>query len=241
MTEPTKTKRASDMTRAKNAGNARNAKSARNNYLLSRKEREKLVRQQDILRAARELFARKGYHNTTLEEIAQHAEFGKGTIYNYFSSKDELLYGIVDQLSREVIALAQEAMAAPGGVREKMTAYAKAMISHARANFDLFHLVVREVDCLLPEGRDDRMKHLRTRVRKVWEIIAKPIAEEISAKKIKPLDAMKLAALFDGMVRCYCLQLFGRFHCLDSGEIDDSVTLVVSVFLDGVAGRKLKG
>ncbi|MBU1707267.1 TetR/AcrR family transcriptional regulator, partial [bacterium] len=49
----------------------------------SRKELEKQQRRFDILMAAKTLFVQKGYHNTTLEEVAQLAEFGKGTIYNY--------------------------------------------------------------------------------------------------------------------------------------------------------------
>ncbi len=68
---------------------------------LCRKERERLARQQDILTAARELFLRQGYHETTLEEIARHAEFGKGTIYNYFDSKEDLFLAIFDQLIGE--------------------------------------------------------------------------------------------------------------------------------------------
>lgn len=82
-------------------------------HVLSRKEREKQLRQREILSSARELFLQKGYHNTTLEEIAQHAEFGKGTIYNYFSSKEELFYGILDDLIDEVHETAQSSINTP--------------------------------------------------------------------------------------------------------------------------------
>jgi AcrR family transcriptional regulator len=62
-----------------------------NSANLSRKERERLMRRQAMLEAARAVFAEKGYANATLEEIAQRAEFGKGTLYNYFpGGKDEL-------------------------------------------------------------------------------------------------------------------------------------------------------
>ncbi|MDP4176115.1 MAG: TetR family transcriptional regulator, partial [Bacteroidota bacterium] len=43
---------------------------------LSRKEREKLFRKQEIQLAAAKLFAEKGFNNTTLEDIAASAEFG---------------------------------------------------------------------------------------------------------------------------------------------------------------------
>jgi AcrR family transcriptional regulator len=216
-------------------------KTVKVDHAVSRKERERLIRQQEIMRAARELFARKGYHNTTLEEIAQHAEFGKGTIYNYFGSKEELLYGIMDHLTREMVALARSSVATPGGAREKLTAYARAMIEHSRTNFDVFRLVMRETDCVRSEGFDAKVKQMRARARRVLEIIAGPIEAEIREKKVKPLDALKLAGLFDGMVRSYCLAQFGKFHYLESDEPDDSVAIIVSVFFDGVVERKLKG
>jgi len=216
-------------------------KQVKSNHTSSRKEREKVARQQEILKAARELFARKGYHNTTLEEIAQHAEFGKGTIYNYFGSKEELLYGIIDHLTRDVVALAQDSMTTRGGAREKLTAYAKAMIAYSRANSDVFRLIMRETDCFRSEELDGKVKQMRARVRRVREIIGGAIKEEIRAKKVKSLDALKLAALFDSMVRSYCLSRFGKFHYLENDEIDDSVALVVSVFFDGVVERKVKG
>ena len=98
--------------------------------VLPRKEREKRARQEEILTAARALFALKGYHDTTLEEIAHHAEFGKGTIYNYFSSKEELFYGIIDQLTAETVELALASIRSTNGsAREKLTAYATAMLN----------------------------------------------------------------------------------------------------------------
>lgn len=43
-----------------------------------------------IIEAAQVVFARKGYHQAKIEEIAELAEVGKGTVYEYFASKQEL-------------------------------------------------------------------------------------------------------------------------------------------------------
>lgn len=216
-------------------------KTAKSDQGRTRKEREKLARQQEILKAARELFARKGYHNTTLEEIAQHAEFGKGTIYNYFGSKEELLYGIIDHMTREVVALTQSSLGTMGGAREKLTAYAKNMIAFSRANLDVFWLVMRETDFVRSEDFEARVRQMRARAKRIREMIAEAIEDDVRVKKIRSLDSLKLAALFEGMVRFYCLSRFGKFHYLENGETDDSVNLVVSVFFDGIVERRLKG
>ncbi|MDR1204674.1 MAG: TetR/AcrR family transcriptional regulator [Peptococcaceae bacterium] len=43
-----------------------------------------------IIRAALEMFCEKGFHNTKMEDIAERANIGKGTIYEYFRSKESL-------------------------------------------------------------------------------------------------------------------------------------------------------
>jgi TetR/AcrR family transcriptional regulator len=61
---------------------------------MTRKEREIKLRVQIILEAAEKLFLTKGYENATMDEIASESEFSKGTLYNYFKSKDELYLAI---------------------------------------------------------------------------------------------------------------------------------------------------
>lgn len=48
-----------------------------------------------IMDSALELFALKGFHTTTISDIAKHANVSKGLMYNYFQSKEELLSEIV--------------------------------------------------------------------------------------------------------------------------------------------------
>ena len=63
--------------------------------ILERKEREKLRRRQDILEAAKNSFAKRGFMNTTIEQIAQESELSTGTIYLYFSGKEELYVSLI--------------------------------------------------------------------------------------------------------------------------------------------------
>ncbi|HEX9974657.1 MAG TPA: TetR/AcrR family transcriptional regulator [bacterium] len=204
---------------------------------LSRKEREKQIRQQHILDAARELFIRKGYHQTTLEEIARQAEFGKGTLYNYFRSKEDLFSGIIDRLSDDMFERTQTALAAPGDVREKMTAYAKAFISHAQANSDLFRLIIQELHQAKSPQYKAKLKSLNNRTQASLELIARLIEGEIGARKIRPFDPLKLVALFDGMLRWYCINVLENHLHLPLDDIDTTVDFIVSVFFDGVTEK----
>lgn len=55
-----------------------------------------------IMDTALEYFAREGFHNTTINHIAKHAGISKGLLYNYFTSKDELLAEIIDRSVSEM-------------------------------------------------------------------------------------------------------------------------------------------
>ena len=68
-------------------------------------------RRQQILDAAREVFAKKGLAKTTTAEIAQTAGIAEGTIYNYFQSKRELLISVVSSyiLTKPAINLEERA------------------------------------------------------------------------------------------------------------------------------------
>lgn len=57
----------------------------------SRRERHSAERRDRLFRAALDLFARKGFAETTVEDITNAADFGKGTFFNYFPSKEHIL------------------------------------------------------------------------------------------------------------------------------------------------------
>jgi len=66
------------------------------------KQVDKEARRLTIIKAAIALFSRKGLAGTTIQEIAEEAEIGKGTVYEYFDSKDALLAGAFDYLVEEM-------------------------------------------------------------------------------------------------------------------------------------------
>ncbi len=61
---------------------------------LSRREREKQQRESEIVSAAERVFYLKGYNDASMDEIAREAEFAKGTIYQYFTGKEDLYFAV---------------------------------------------------------------------------------------------------------------------------------------------------
>lgn len=62
---------------------------------MGRRERKKQLSRQAILKAARLLFATKGYKETSVADIMNGADLGIGTFYNYFQSKEEILMALL--------------------------------------------------------------------------------------------------------------------------------------------------
>ena len=57
------------------------------------------ARRKQILDAATQVFAEKGFHRATIKDIARVARIADGTIYTYFTRKDEILLAVLDRLN----------------------------------------------------------------------------------------------------------------------------------------------
>ena len=57
-------------------------------------------RREEILATAQLLFLSKGYEQTTMQDIIEHLQIAKGTIYHYFKSKEELLEAVIDAIAQ---------------------------------------------------------------------------------------------------------------------------------------------
>ena len=64
---------------------------------LSRKQREIQEREALILEVAREMLLERGYLGVTMDRIAQAIEYSKGTVYQHFSSKEDVLVALAGQ------------------------------------------------------------------------------------------------------------------------------------------------
>ncbi|MET3546860.1 AcrR family transcriptional regulator [Paenibacillus favisporus] len=77
-------------------------------------EENERIRQQakaKIREAAIELFMRKGYHATSIDDVSKHAGVSKGLLYNYYKGKEELLGAMVEARIGELIQVMEKAEA----------------------------------------------------------------------------------------------------------------------------------
>jgi AcrR family transcriptional regulator len=108
----------------------RRIKTATKNGGLVRERRELLIQ------AAIQVFLEKGFHNATVRDIGRAANMTQGTIYNYVSSKDDILYMVCDRIVSEYQSQARKALDTSNGpvdrVRSAVRAVSAVMYRHRR-------------------------------------------------------------------------------------------------------------
>jgi AcrR family transcriptional regulator len=80
------------------------------------------VREQ-LVQAARQVFARYGYKKTALDDIAREARKGKSTIYYYFKSKDEIFKAVIDAEAEIRVKAIEEKISGISDSQEKLKTY----------------------------------------------------------------------------------------------------------------------
>jgi TetR/AcrR family fatty acid metabolism transcriptional regulator len=90
-----------------------------------------------ILRAATRVFARNGYFNSKVADIARAADVADGTVYLYFKSKEEILHSIFDQNMADAIAAGRQLIEQLSDPREKLRRIARLHLERLGADRDL--------------------------------------------------------------------------------------------------------
>lgn len=130
-----------------------------------------------IIESAARLFTSKGFHHTSIDDIAQHAAVAKGSIYYHFKSKDSLLVSVIE----EGIRLIQETVKARLTGREDAldrllvvigTTYDVIVEYHALAQFALLggcEGVSSEASARIDAARESFESYMEERMREVLE------------------------------------------------------------------------
>ncbi|MEM7313968.1 MAG: TetR/AcrR family transcriptional regulator [Planctomycetota bacterium] len=89
---------------------------------LTRKQREIQEREAQILDVARQLFISEGYHGLSMEKIAAEMEYAKGTIYNHFPNKEEIMIALANEALQKRTEMFKRAASYPAATRDRLTA-----------------------------------------------------------------------------------------------------------------------
>lgn len=103
------------------------------------------ARRKQILDAATQVFAEKGFHRATVKEIARVAGIADGTIYTYFASKDEVLLAILDRLNETTERKQQFVLGDEQDLKAFFRAYLRQRMALLWPNAEVFRAVLPEL------------------------------------------------------------------------------------------------
>jgi AcrR family transcriptional regulator len=184
-----------------------------------------------ILAAARRLFSRKGYHGTTIREIADEAGLLSGSLYAHIQSKEDLLFEIADEGAQAFLAAAASVAGRPGStaerIREGLRAHVRVVAEHLEAAKVFFH----EWQALSDERRAI-IQRKRDEYEAYW---ARLLADGIEEGSLRG-DDPKFARLLLLSAANWVYQWYRPDGALKPEEIADRFW---QLLMDGLAARPL--
>lgn len=173
---------------------------------IPRREREKLRQRREMLDGALDLFSEKGYHNVSMHQIAEKAEFAIGTLYKFFRNKEDLYKALVLEQSDRFEDAITRAIGDPDDHVEKLRNYVRAKCRWLSSNLPFVRLFLAEsrgASFNIQAGLDEE---LRNRHYAFLERLALIFENGIKSKQFKKIAApYYLAIALDSVVDAFLL------------------------------------
>jgi TetR/AcrR family transcriptional regulator len=199
---------------------------------LSRREREKIRHKEEILEAALMLFSEKGFQNVSMQEIAEASEFGIGTLYNFFQSKETLFEEIMTRTEDYVVSEFTQILDSPGTEKERLSKFIRHHPEFMEKRSDVIKLFVSEYGIrgykLSKNREDDEICEVLTN--KLAQLVEQGIEKNLFRSVDPAITAKTLGSICETLV----FDAAGRF---DKDTVTEMFKKVEQLFLDGLLKR----
>lgn len=199
--------------------------------MTSRRDREKEFKKQLIAEAAFQLFSASSFEAVTVEDIARRAEFGKGTLYLYFDSKEEILIYIIAQGIDELAKVIADLCAREADVTEALNHYISLQYDFYRKYHSMFlSLMGRKFAGTL---NTEQLVGTLSKLDAITDLIAGLLARGTQEGIFAPVDSHKLARVIKNILKGFSIEALER-GSLD-GEKD--LGLIKMVLANGIIAK----
>lgn len=175
--------------------------------VLGKSKREVLMefRTSEILQAARTVFATHGYAAATVDEIAETAGIAKGTVYLYFSSKQDLFLAALREGVIQLHADALREIESAQTARDKIRAFIHARLAYCDQNRDFFRIYYTEFSSMLV-----RSSRAQPEFQDLYDeqaaLLASLLHCGVETGEVRPIDTTKTALLIYELTRAAIAQ-----------------------------------
>lgn len=196
---------------------------------LSRKERERMSHKQAIMNTALRLFSEKGYHNVSMQQIADSSEFAVGTLYNFFESKETLFEELINRCGEKIVGTMTAILDAPGTEAERLTSFFRNSPILLEEHAEFIRLYVSELGTRGAKlskrrGKENFDAVLNTRLE---QLLVAGIRKGIF-RRVDPAITTKA---IHSTIETLAFEIAGRF---DKAEVKDMFDKVEQLFIGGL-------
>lgn len=187
-------------------------------------------RRREVIDAAAVVFARRGYHATSIDDLIAATGLTRGGLYHYTASKQELLVAVVEQLLEPLLDRAAEILAAPQTPEVHLRRLMRAWLEHVASH--RAHVIVfgQERHTLEHDPGWDAVRDARARFEQLLaDVIARGRADGSFSLPDPQLGLLMLLGLVN-----YTPQWYSPSGRLAPEQIAD---LYCDMLLDGIRGR----
>jgi len=198
-----------------------------------RKDVEKEFRRRFIAEVAFRLFAERSFETVTVEDIARSAEFGKGTLYQYFESKEEIAAYAIQEGVLAVCQRIEKECLQEADIRRALDRLVELQYEfHATYGRLFLSLLRRYLDGTL-SGR--AFDEVRNKYQTKTRLTAQVLERGISSGTVVPVDSHKLARMLESAVKGFVVE---GFECRRSGLEKSDIGLIKEILLNGIIRRE---
>ena len=187
-----------------------------------------------ILDAAIRVFARQGFHNCRVADIAGEAGVAYGLVYHYFNSKDEILNELFEERWSLLLTASEEADRELGSAREKLAAVAGFIIDSYRYDPDLMKVVVIEVTRAANSFGRTHFPLIQQAYQSIEKMVADGQADGSFRSDIDPVFA---SMLFYGAIEQLLTGWIFEVVPQEDTDFDQAKGLVVETICSGLEPR----
>ncbi len=198
---------------------------------LPRREREKLRHRTEMLATALDLFSEKGYHNVSMHEIAEKAEFAIGTLYKFFKNKEDLYKALIMAKAGEYHRILSDVLSEKNDVQTTLKDYisAKAKIfADSVPTLRLYFAETHGASFNIKAGLDQDIGKL---YEKLVKQLTSVLERGIRSKVLRELDPYYMAVALEGLTNSF---LFCWLEDPDRHPYEANVPVITDMFLNGV-------
>jgi AcrR family transcriptional regulator len=151
-------------------------------------------RKEQVIWAAAQVFAHKGFSDTKIADIAAAAGISHGLAYRYFENKEEVYAAVVERAIHGAIRLAQAVLEQPGTPLQKLHWITEQMLlgQHRRPEYSLVVLHALTSEAASPEVREMLLRQANV----VMDVVRRLIREGQSTGEVASADPEQLAHLY---------------------------------------------